>query len=321
MYVDDTYFDYEGTGYASFKTIDEGLVGGNTGLLYTNNGGYGWQYKDVGFTGTCYSAGDNWIISNHLSGKTYICDADFNCSKTYEIQGFNRLTDRISDMLRLDEKTVILPLINNSQLYSKDSALISTDNGLSWEQKHFPYPYNFDNIMALNKYTLYAAARGNMYKGVYTYEITNSSFSFNTTTNTVDCLITTEADEEFTAAILLVTSSGETTVLVQNQTIQSNGAFSVSVPQVSENFSIVVKPAYSEVFETLTSQTFTPATAIESVEHSDIRITVINNIIHCNCENYRIINSIGQEMPKNQALTAGMYVVECNNTRHKVLVQ
>jgi hypothetical protein len=175
--------------------------------------------------------------------------------------------------------------------------------------------------MVLNKYTLYAAARGNIYKGVYTYETTSNSFTFNTATNTVECLITTEADEEFGAAILLVTSSGDTTVLVHNQNIQSNVAFSVSVPQVSENFSIVVKPAYSQVFATSVSQTFTPSTAIENVEHSDIRITVRDNIIYCNCEPYRIINSIGQEMPKNQALTAGMYVVECNNTIHKVLVQ
>lgn len=266
MYVDDTYFDYEGTGYASFKTIDEGLVGGNTGLLYTQNGGSSWEFKDVGFTGTCYSVGNNWIITDRLGGKIYTCDADFNCSKTYEIQGFTKQYDRMWQMIRLDENTLIVPIDNINLSHSKDSALISTDGGLSWEQKYFPYPYDYDNIMVLNKYTLYAAARGNIYKGVYTYETTSNSFTFNTATNTVECLITTEADEEFGAAILLVTSSGETTVLVHNQNIQSNVAFSVSVPQVSENFSIVVKPAYSQVFATSVSQTFTPATAIESVE-------------------------------------------------------
>jgi len=250
----------------------------------------------------------------------YMCDKDFNCSKTYEIPGFSKFYDRVWNIIVVDNNTLIAPIDNINSISSIDSALVSTDGGLSWEKKHFPYPYAYDNIMALNKYTFYATARGNIYKGVYKIATTSSSFSLGANA-TVECVVANEAHESFTAKILIVPSSGSPIVLHESYSIESNKAFSIAIPQGYTSFTIVIQPTYSDVFETLTSQPFTITNTIEPVNAQDIRIVVQNNTIHCNCSNYRIINSLGQEVPKHKTLAVGVYFVECNNTIYKVHVQ
>jgi len=194
--VDNTYLDNKSSqGGACFRSTLEGLVGGDNSLLYTNDGGNSWQVKANGIVASAIVAvKDNWLVMN--TGNVYLCDKNINCKLKCTDISYN-----LTLPLKRDSNTILIPTNN-------DSILISKDCGNSWIKEYFP---SMGELSFGDRNTIYALTN-NIYKGVFKSQTTSSKFT-QTDSQTLSCTITNDADSNYPASILLISSLQDTIII------------------------------------------------------------------------------------------------------------
>jgi len=297
--------DY-GAGGACFRSTSEGLVSSPNNLLYTNDGGFTWQVKAPGIGATSIiPIKNNWLVIN--TQNVYVCDKDINCTLKY-----SNSNDYISSPIKRDSNTIIITAGN-------DSALISNDCGMTWKKEYFPY---FGQLTLGNKSTIYSAVGANIYKGTFKAQ-TNSALFTQTDSKTLSCTISNDLNENYPASIRLITSTKDTILISTNTIIKNKLPISISLPStilVGTNYSIEVLPNDTAAYSTVKSQIFT-ITGISNVDSENMPvIRVYKNRIDCDCVNYQLFNTLGQQIQHNTELTSGIYIIKCNNQIQKVLI-
>jgi photosystem II stability/assembly factor-like uncharacterized protein len=312
---DYTYIMNMGNGGAGacFKTTTEGLVSASNTLLYTNDGGNSWQVKGNGITASSITnVNKNWLLTTN-DGKIYLCDKDVNCTITY-----NDSKDNYSIPVKRNDSTIYIAATN-------DSILISKDYGNTW-QKYLDSvitgEFSFDD--ANNIYSINTLSTANaIYKGVFPTSNQISTF-VQINNNSYKCIISNETNSNYTSTIELINSSNQITVLNVNMLIVSGTSFIINIPlsvQVGSGYKIRIVPNDTLSYSTVESSTFSILTGIEEKTIITPIIKVTDNTIYCDCENYSVFNTLGQQMQKGIELPTGIYIIKCEETIKKVIIK
>jgi photosystem II stability/assembly factor-like uncharacterized protein len=303
-----------GGGAACFRSTTEGLVSGSNNLLYTNDGGSSWQVKAKGIgASSIISINNNWVIVNPQN--IYVCDKDINCTLKHSINNNYNL----GIPHKRDSNTIYLfQAYKNS--YTTDSILISNDGGNTW--KSSPDSTFGSNFSFGNWNTVYSFVSG-INKGVYKSQTTSSQFN-QIDNQTLSCTITNDANENYSASVLLIMNSFDTIVINKNILINNGTPLTIKIPntvQVGTSYKIVVQPTDTIAFSSVVSQTFI-LTDIGIVENEKaLTIKVVGQVIVCNCSNLEIFNTLGQRMQNDAELPVGIYIVKYNNLTQKIIIK
>ena len=301
-------------GGVCFRSTTEGLVSGDNCLLYTNDGGSTWQVKAKGIGASAIiPVNDNWLIVNGIG--VYLCDKNVNCVLKHSIDSNYNLGMPV----KRDLNTIYL---SQSYEYNNitDSLLVSNDGGNTWESTQdssYRWMYSFGG-----KNTVYSLLNG-IFKSVIKSQTISSRFT-KTDNQTIQCTITNDANEGYSASVLLITDMLDTVVINKNVFIDNGTPLSIKIPaviQVGTIYKILIQPIDTIAYSKVESQTFT-VTGIKNLEIEKFPlIKVIENRIVCECTNLEIYNTLGQRMQTDTELPAGIYIVKCNNITKKVIIK
>lgn len=277
---------------------------------------------------TYYKDGERWLITD-LHGRLYSCDTTLNFKQVLDILPDHKPHpgNRSTTILNYGDGNIVLPMLNENELYPNDTARVSHDYGETWTYETFNTPLT--NLMAKsdNPNIIYACETDrylHVYKGVH--KVKNADFSFEKQENgTIQCSISNAENQTYTAKIVVEQVNGITIVVQDNVEIKSGESFVIALPQnITANYVIKVIPEDEEVYETVQSQEFIVnggGSAIDPVFADDIQIRVVNGKIECSCEDYAIYNVAGQKVQNNASLPSGTYFVHYGTQVKKVVVQ
>ncbi|MBR3980417.1 MAG: hypothetical protein IKJ98_04575 [Bacteroidales bacterium] len=277
---------------------------------------------------TYYKDGERWLITD-LHGRLYSCDTTLNFKQVLDILPDHKPHpgNRSTTILNYGDGNIVLPMLNENELYPNDTARVSHDYGETWTYETFNTPLT--NLMAKsdNPNIIYACETDrylHVYKGVH--KVKNADFSFEKQENgTIQCSISNAENQTYTAKIVVEQVNGTTIVVQDNVEIKSGESFVIALPQnITANYVIKVVPYDEEVYEMVQSQEFivnNGGSAIDAVSADDIQIRVVNGKIECSCEDYAIYNVAGQKVQNNASLPSGTYFVHCGTQVKKVVVK
>ncbi len=296
-----------GGGAIAFRSGNEGLMSGSNNLLYTKDGADTWTKKANGiFANFIIPLKENWIVLN--TSNVYLCDKNINCTLKY-----TDTSNSLWGIVRRDSNTYIASAGN-------DSIILSTDKGNTWIKEYFPSP---GQITFGDKNTLYSLNPKNIYRAIFKAKTTSSQFTIANNT-TLSCSITNDANENYCASILAITGLHDTIMISKNTAITNGVSFTIQIPntiQEGTSYKIIIAPIDTMAYSMVESQTFTKTeTAVNEIESMPI-IKVIGRRILCDCNDFKIYNSLGQLMKNNDDLPIGIYIVKCKNETQKIIIK